>query len=109
MPDAVNARRARPRPAPLDDYQRQLVEEHQPLVRQLASRWRAAEKQNIEHGDLVQVGTLGLMDAARRFDPARTRASNRTRRETPSALEGEGRDRSATRRAGTAAQTLWMT
>ena len=74
MPDAVNARKARARPAPLDDYQRQLVEEHQPFVRQLASRWRAAEKQNIDHGDLVQVGTLGLIDAARRFDPSRGRA-----------------------------------
>jgi RNA polymerase sigma-B factor len=45
-----------------------LIEHHLPLVRSLASRFRARG----EHlDDLVQVGAVGLIKAVDRFDPAR--------------------------------------
>jgi RNA polymerase sigma factor for flagellar operon FliA len=55
----------------LTDRERALVEQHLPLVQRIASRWRACRRQQVEHGDLVQIGALGLMEAARRFDPDR--------------------------------------
>jgi RNA polymerase sigma factor for flagellar operon FliA len=58
----------------LTEDESRLVEEHLPLVHRLATKWRACCRQQVEHADLVQVGSLGLMDAARRFDPSRQRS-----------------------------------
>lgn len=46
----------------------QLIERHLPLVRGLARRHHHAGE---SYDDLVQVGAVGLVAAARRFDPAR--------------------------------------
>src|SRR3954447_6437089 len=48
--------------------QMKLVEQHLPLVRGLARRHAGAGER---FEDLVQVGALGLVAAARRYDPAR--------------------------------------
>lgn len=50
------------------DTRRQLVEQHLPLVRGLARRHAGAGE---AFEDLVQVGALGLVAAARRYDPDR--------------------------------------
>jgi RNA polymerase sigma-B factor len=50
------------------DIRRQLVEQHLPLARGLARR-HAGAGETFE--DLVQVGALGLVAAARRYDPDR--------------------------------------
>jgi RNA polymerase sigma factor for flagellar operon FliA len=55
----------------LDDHQRSLVEENLSLVNRIGSRWRARCRTHVEYADLLQVGALGLIDAARRHDPAR--------------------------------------
>lgn len=54
-----------PRRGPLRD---QVVEAHLPLVRYLAQRYRNLGE---PLDDLVQVGTIGLIKAVDRFDPAR--------------------------------------
>ncbi len=46
------------------------IEEHTPLVRKLASMMMARLPASVELNDLIQVGILGLIDAARQFDPA---------------------------------------
>jgi RNA polymerase sigma factor for flagellar operon FliA len=51
--------------------QSRLVEAHLSLVRAIASRWRGRCRSSVDHQELVQAGALGLMDAARRFDPER--------------------------------------
>jgi len=43
--------------------------EHLPLVRAIAGRVRARLPADVEFDDLVQAGVLGLLDAARRFNP----------------------------------------
>ncbi|MEM7243701.1 MAG: FliA/WhiG family RNA polymerase sigma factor [Acidobacteriota bacterium] len=55
----------------LTEEQRRLVEEHLPLVHRLATKWRACCRQQVEQSDLIQVGALGLMEAARRYDASR--------------------------------------
>jgi RNA polymerase sigma factor (sigma-70 family) len=44
-----------------------LVIEHLPLVRIIAARIRASLPSLVDFDDLVQAGTLGLMDAANKF------------------------------------------
>jgi RNA polymerase sigma-B factor len=51
-------------PDPISD----LVDRHLPLVRSLARRYRGCGE---PFEDLVQVGSVGLVAAARRFDPSR--------------------------------------
>lgn len=46
----------------------QLIAAHKPLVLKVAGRYRS---ERVAHADLVQEGFVGLMEAARRFDPAR--------------------------------------
>ncbi|WP_434630087.1 RNA polymerase sigma factor FliA [Chromobacterium sp. CV08] len=46
------------------------VEAHTPLVRKLASIMIARLPASVELGDLIQVGMIGLIEAARQFDPA---------------------------------------
>jgi RNA polymerase sigma-B factor len=81
-PAATAARRAATRPRadadalaslPLDDPRRpaardRIVEQHLPLVRVLAARYRHLGE---PLDDLVQVGTIGLIQAVDRFDPRR--------------------------------------
>ena len=55
----------------LSDDQRELVEAHLPLVDHIVSRLASRFPPSCDRNDLVQVGTLGLIDAAVRFDPAR--------------------------------------
>ncbi len=48
-----------------------LVEEHVPLVRFLAGRVSSKLPASIEVDDLIGAGTIGLIDAAEKFDPSR--------------------------------------
>lgn len=43
----------------------------QPLVRKIALRLRGSLPASVELDDLISEGTIGLMDAFRRFDPSR--------------------------------------
>lgn len=54
-----------PQPAPL--VTSSLVERHMPLVRRLARSYHL--RSGVELDDLVQVGSVGLLRAFRRFDP----------------------------------------
>jgi len=45
------------------------IEDHLPLVRAIASRVARKLPPSIEYDDLVQEGTLGLMQAAARYNP----------------------------------------
>lgn len=45
--------------------------DHLPLVRQVAERIARRLPRNVDVGDLVSAGTLGLLDALERFDDAR--------------------------------------
>lgn len=49
--------------------QQYLVEQHLPLVRRQALNLRARLPASVELDDLIQAGTIGLLDAIRRFDP----------------------------------------
>jgi len=51
--------------------QQRLAEDHLPLVRAIAGGWRKSCRSTVDYADLVQVGSLGLVEAARRFDPER--------------------------------------
>ncbi|MEM7247701.1 MAG: FliA/WhiG family RNA polymerase sigma factor [Acidobacteriota bacterium] len=55
----------------LTTEQQELVESHLSLVRRIGSRWRSRCRTHVEYSDLLQVGALGLIDAARRYDPRR--------------------------------------
>lgn len=57
--------------APLTDEQQELVTDHLGLVHSIARGWRVRCRTTIEHAELVQVGSLGLVDAARRWDKTR--------------------------------------
>src|ERR671914_24861 len=50
------------------DARRQLIEQHLPLVRVLASRF---VRQGEQLDDLVQIGAVGLIKAVDRYDPTR--------------------------------------
>ena len=56
-------------PAPQADPHT-LVLEHAPLVKRIAYHILARLPQHVEVDDLIQAGMLGLLDAARHFDPA---------------------------------------
>ncbi len=49
----------------------QVVLDHLHLVKAVARRLRATLPDQAEFGDLVQAGTLGLIDAANKYDPSR--------------------------------------
>jgi RNA polymerase sigma factor for flagellar operon FliA len=48
-----------------------LVQEHAPLVKRIANHLRARLPDGIEVDDLVQVGLMALLDAARQYSPAK--------------------------------------
>lgn len=48
-----------------------VVTENLPLVRFIAARIAATIPASVELDDLIQTGTLGLIDAVRRFDPSK--------------------------------------
>lgn len=57
-----------PAPLPLDERQtHELLLTHAPLVRRIASHLAARLPTSVELDDLVQAGTLGLLDAARHY------------------------------------------
>lgn len=54
------------------DRQQKLVLEHLPLVRAIASRlYRLRWNQSVEFDDYCQMGSVGLVEAAQRYDPGR--------------------------------------
>jgi len=62
-----------PAPAPtatLDPAARKLVEQHLPLVRLVVSGVAAKFPRHADREDLASAGAVGLVEAARRFDPA---------------------------------------
>ena len=67
---AVACETAEDRPTVTCAERDQLVTEHMGLARQLAS-WYAGRGQSMD--DLIQVASLGLVNAARRFDPSHGR------------------------------------
>jgi RNA polymerase sigma factor for flagellar operon FliA len=59
-------------PIPSDEAEReQLMLEHMPAVRWMARRIHERLPQHVDMEDLVSAGTLGLLDAFRKFDPAK--------------------------------------
>lgn len=67
-----------------EEVKNELVERHAALVRYVAERICATLPKSVDVDDLVQEGTLGLMDAITKFDPGRgvkfkTYCSNRVR------------------------------
>lgn len=56
---------------PTRNDREQLILEHYPLVRTIASRMIRRFPSSVELEELVNVGTLGLIDAVDRFDPTR--------------------------------------
>ncbi len=48
-----------------------LVEEYAPLVKRIASHLRARLPDSVDQDDLIQVGLIALLDAARQYSPAR--------------------------------------
>jgi len=48
-----------------------LVEQHLPMVRRIALQLKARLPASVELDDLIQAGTIGLMDAARRYEDNR--------------------------------------
>ncbi len=59
-------------PIPADEAGReQLMLEHMPAVRWMARRIHERLPQHVDMEDLVSAGTLGLLDAFRKFDPAK--------------------------------------
>lgn len=51
--------------------QRELAEQHMPLVRHIAHKLRSHLPPDLELDDLVSWGTQGMLEAAERFDPSR--------------------------------------
>jgi len=49
----------------------QLILEHMPQVKYIAHRLSAKLPSHVELGELVSAGTLGVLDAAEKFDPSR--------------------------------------
>jgi len=50
---------------------RRLIEDHLPLVARLVNRLRASIGEHLSWDDAIGAGTLGLVEAAHRFDPSR--------------------------------------
>ncbi len=57
-----------PTPASVEEL---TVTEHLPLVRFIAARIASTIPASVELDDLMQTGTLGLIDAVRRYDPSK--------------------------------------
>ncbi|HEX7096230.1 MAG TPA: sigma-70 family RNA polymerase sigma factor [Acidimicrobiales bacterium] len=51
--------------------QRELVERNIPLVEHIVNRCAASMPRSVDRDDLVQVAMVGLIEAARRYDPSR--------------------------------------
>ncbi len=49
----------------------EVVLEYAPLVRQLANRLAARLPENLDRGDLIQAGMIGLLDAIEKYDPGK--------------------------------------
>src|ERR1700689_3403809 len=58
-----------PRAGTKPDERDELVIDHLGLVKVIAARMRGSLPGFVDFDDLVQAGTLGLMDAARKFSP----------------------------------------
>ena len=56
-------------PAPLEPEQERLLIEHLPAVRYIARSIHERVPQHVELEELISAGTLGLLDAVRRFNP----------------------------------------
>lgn len=56
---------------PQERFRQELVENHLNLVRKIASDINRRTGNRCPAEDLVHIGTVGLMEAARRYDPAR--------------------------------------
>jgi len=54
-----------------EHFRNQLMEHYGPLIKQTAERLHSKLPDKVEVGDLISVGTFGLMDAINAFDPAR--------------------------------------
>lgn len=67
--NAVSRAQGAYRPAMLD--RDALVEAHLPKVRRIAERLLVKLPASVDRDDLIGVGTLGLLDAVRKYDPAR--------------------------------------
>ncbi len=65
----MTALAALPEPSPRD--RDQIIAEFLPLVARIARHEASRLPANIEEGDLVSVGTIGLMEAIERFDPGK--------------------------------------
>jgi len=66
------AGRASPAGAAISDEERErMMLEHMPAVRWMARRIHERLPQHVDMEDLVSAGTLGLLDAFRKFDPAK--------------------------------------
>ena len=48
-----------------------LVQEYAPLVKRIANHLRGRLPDGVDHDDLVQVGLIALLDAARQYSPAK--------------------------------------
>jgi RNA polymerase sigma factor for flagellar operon FliA len=57
--------------SPLQSAEDQAVTENLPLVRYIAGRIASTIPASVELDDLIQTGTLGLIDAVRRYDPSK--------------------------------------
>jgi hypothetical protein len=58
--------------SPLSDEERErMMLEHMPAVRWMARRIHERLPQHVDMEDLVSAGTVGLLDAFRKFDPAK--------------------------------------
>lgn len=55
-----------------------LVQAHAPLVKRIANHLRGRLPHGIELDDLIQVGLIALLDAARQYSPAKGRVSRPT-------------------------------
>ena len=65
------AKRVRHAACFLRSVREKLILDHLPLVRHVLSRVAAHLPSHVDREDLLQAGTLGLIDAADRFDPGR--------------------------------------
>lgn len=59
-------------PAPLSVEQEQMLLEHLPIVRYIARSIHERLPQHVELEELIGAGTLGLVDAVRRFNPGKS-------------------------------------
>ncbi|MEK3735494.1 sigma-70 family RNA polymerase sigma factor [Paenibacillus sp. FSL M8-0334] len=52
-------------------YEADIVKNYENLVHKVAKRYRVALNAGLDYEDLVSVGTMGLIDAFRKYDPSR--------------------------------------